>query len=218
MFVQQFKGINTIIYYSPIIFKLSGIVSNEGAILPSVLVGIVNVPFAVVSIMLLDKIGRRKLFFIGLIGMVVSLLFIGFTFIFKDRLGELLTYFTIVGMLVYVAFFAVSLGPLGWLLISEVFPLMTRGVGMSIGSFSNWFFNGIVAFTFLKLSKLLTFNNEIIMPDGTSAPNLGGAFIFYALIGIAGVIWGIKYIPETKGVSLEKIEQHWRQGKKPREL
>jgi len=218
MFVQQFTGINTIIYYSPIIFKLSGIVSNEGAILPSVLVGIVNVLFAVVSILLLDRIGRRKLFFIGLIGMVVSLLFIGFTFIFKDRLGDLLTYFTIVGMLVYVAFFAVSLGPLGWLLISEVFPLMTRGVGMSIGSFSNWFFNGIVAFTFLKLSKLLTFGNEIIMPDGTTSPNPGGAFIFYALIGVVGIIWGIKYIPETKGVSLEKIEQHWREGKKPREL
>jgi len=218
MFVQQFTGINTIIYYSPIIFKLSGIVSNEGAILPSVLVGIVNVLFAVVSIMLLDRIGRRKIFFIGLIGMVVALLFIGFTFIFKDSLGELLTYFTIVGMLVYVAFFAVSLGPLGWLLISEVFPLMTRGVGMSIGSFSNWFFNGIVAFTFLKLSKLLTFNNEIIMPDGTAAPNPGGAFIFYALIGVLGIFWGIKYIPETKGISLEKIEQHWRDGKKPREL
>jgi len=86
---------------------------------------------------------------------------------------------TIVGMLVYVAFFALSLGPLGW---------------------------------------LLTFNNEIIMPDGTTAPNPGGAFIFYALIGVLGIIWGIKYIPETKGVSLEKIEQHWRDGKKPGDL
>jgi sugar porter (SP) family MFS transporter len=203
MFVQQFTGINTIIYYSPKIFKIAGIESNTLAILPSILLGVVNVVFTIVSIMLLDKLGRRPLYFIGLIGMVVALFVLGLSFFFEEALGDSLKYFTVASMFLYLMFFAVSLGPLGWLFISEVFPLKVRGVGMSIGSLSNWLFNGIVAFTFLKLMNAIT---------------PAGAFWLYAALGILGVIWGNKYLPETKGVTLEKIEDHWREGKKPRDL
>ncbi len=251
MFVQQFTGINTIIYYSPKIFKMAGTVSNEASILPAVLLGIVNVGFTLVSIALLDKVGRRPLYFWGLIGMVFALLVIGASFFFKNTLGTAMIYFTIGGMFIYLASFAVSLGPLGWLYISEVFPIKVRGIGMSLGSLSNWLFNGIVAFTFLKLAKFLTLPGmEIMAPAGEnigpdtaatliaeaaekgstlvynpetmqlmeSIPNPAGSFILYAIIGILGILWGMKYIPETKGISLEEIEDHWRKGGKPNEL
>jgi sugar porter (SP) family MFS transporter len=203
MFFQQFTGINTIIYYSPKIFKIAGIESNTLTILPSILLGAVNVLFTVVSIMLLDKLGRRPLYFIGMIGMIVGLVGVGLSFFFENTLGDSLKYFTVASMFIYIIFFAVSLGPLGWLIISEVFPLKVRGVGMSIGSLSNWLFNGIVAFTFLKLVNALS---------------PAGAFWLYAAVGVIGIYWGHKFIPETKGVTLEKIEDHWREGKKPREL
>ncbi len=203
MFFQQFTGINTIIYYSPKIFKIAGIESNTLTILPSILLGAVNVLFTVVSIMLLDKLGRRPLYFIGMVGMIVGLCGVGLSFFFEDSLGDSLKYFTVASMFLYIIFFAVSLGPLGWLIISEVFPLKVRGIGMSIGSLSNWLFNGIVAFTFLKLVNALS---------------PAGAFWLYAGIGVLGIYWGNKFIPETKGITLEKIEDHWREGKRPREL
>lgn len=203
MFVQQFTGINTIIYYSPKIFKIAGVESNTLTILPSIILGSVTVIFTVVSIMLIDKLGRRPLYFIGLIGMSVSLVALGLSFYREESLGDTLKYFTLVSMFFYLAFFAVSLGPLGWLIISEVFPLKVRGVGMSIGSFSCWLFNGIVVFTFLKLVNALS---------------PAGAFWLYASLGVVGIIWGYYYIPETKGITLEQIEDHWRERKKPREL
>jgi SP family galactose:H+ symporter-like MFS transporter len=203
MFVQQFTGINTIIYYSPKIFKIAGIESNTLTILPSIILGSVTVIFTVVSIMLIDKLGRRPLYFLGLIGMSVSLVALGLSFYREESLGDTLKYFTLASMFCYLAFFAVSLGPLGWLIISEVFPLKVRGVGMSIGSFSCWLFNGIVVFTFLKLVNALS---------------PAGAFWLYASLGVVGIIWGYYYIPETKGITLEQIEDHWRERKKPREL
>jgi len=203
MFFQQFTGINTIIYYSPIIFKMAGFTSNEASIAPSIIVGVVNVFFTVISIALIDRIGRKRLFFIGLSGMVLSLIFMAISFFFEESLGNALKWVTVSSVLLYIAFFAISLGPIAWLIISEVFPLKVRGVGMSIGSLSNWFFNGIVAFTFLSLVKTLSAT---------------GAFMLYAVIGVIGLFLGYLYLPETKGKSLEQIEEHWRQGKSPKEL
>jgi hypothetical protein len=134
---------------------------------------------------------------------VISLIALGFTFKFQDDLGDSIKWVTIAFVLMYIAFFAVSLGPLGWLIISEIFPLKERGVGMSIGALSNWLFNAVVTFTFLTLINVLS---------------PGGAFWLYAGIGVLGLIWGYFFIPETKGVTLEEIEEHWRQGKKPLEL
>jgi MFS family permease len=196
-------GINTIIYYSPKIFKIAGIESNTLTILPSILLGAVNVIFTVVSILLIDRVGRRSLFFVGMSGMVLGLITMGMSFMFEDSLGASLKYFTLASMFLYLAFFSVSMGPLGWLIISEVFPLKVRGVGMSMGSLSCWLFNGLVAFTFLKLVNSLSAT---------------GAFWLYAAIGILAIFWGYRYIPETRGITLEQIEDHWREGKSPREL
>jgi len=202
-FFQQFSGVNTIIYYSPIIFQMAGIVSNTASILPAIIIGTVNVLACFVSVILLDKVGRRKLYMIGIWGMIPSLALLGLCFYFKTALGASLPVFAIISIVCYIIFIAISLAPLGWLLISEVFPLNVRGIGMSIGSLAHWGFNAIIAFTFLKLVNSV----------GTA-----GTFWMYAGICLLGLIWGLRYIPETKGKTLEEIEQHWRDGGSPRNL
>lgn len=218
MFIQQFTGINTIIYYSPKIFLMSGFDGARAAILASVSVGVVTVLFTILSLFLVDKLGRRKLYFVGLSGMVISLIAIGVCFEFQPVLGDAVKQITIGLVWVYCAFYCISLGPLGWLIISEVFPFKIRGIGTSIGSLSNWLFNGLVAFTFFKIVKGLTLSGTDIILNNENLGNPAGAFWLYALVGTAGLIWGYFYIPETKGKSLEQIEEHWRNGKSPREL
>lgn len=202
-FFQQFSGVNTIIYYSPIIFKMAGVVSNTGSIIPAIIIGAVNVAACFVSVLLLDKVGRRRLYMIGISGMIPSLALLGACFHFKAELGASLPIFAVLSIVCFIIFIAISLAPLGWLLISEVFPLNVRGVGMSIGSLSHWGFNAIIAFTFLKLVNTL---------------GVDMTFWFYALVCVVGLWWGYYYIPETKGKSLEEIEQHWRKGDQPKNL
>ncbi|MCD6201530.1 MAG: sugar porter family MFS transporter [Bacteroidales bacterium] len=232
MFIQQFVGINTVIYYSPKIFMIAGFEGARAGIWGSVSVGVVNVLFTILSLFLIDKLGRRKLYFIGLSGIIISLFALGLVFALHTQLGDTGKWLAIVFVWIYIAFFAISLGPLGWLIISEVFPLRIRGIGTSIGSLSNWFFNGLVAFTFFKIIRLFTVHGTGIITQeklydaatnsfvtkAVDNGNPAGAFWFYAAIGILAIIWGYFYLPETKGVSLEKIEEHWRQGKKPRDL
>ena len=218
MFVQQFTGINTIIYYSPKIFLMSGFADAQAAVWASVSVGVVNVLFTILSLFMIDRLGRRKLYFIGLTGIVVALIAMGTCFALQATLGDSIKWLTISLVWVYIVFFAISLGPLGWLIISEVFPLSVRGIGSSIGALSNWLFNGVVAFTFFKIVKGLTMPETSIILKGEDLGNPAGAFFLYAIVGILGLIWGYFYIPETKNVTLEKIEEHWREGKLPRDL
>ena len=202
-FFQQFSGVNTIIYYSPIIFKMAGVVSNTASILPAIIIGGVNVLACLLSVFLLDRVGRRKLYMIGISGMIPSLAPMGACFYFKETLGDSLPYFAVLSIVFYIIFIAISLAPLGWLLISEISPLSVRGVGMSIGSLAHWGFNAIIAYTFLKLVNSI---------------GIASTFWAYCLVCVAGLVWGYFYIPETKGKSLEEIEEHWRQGRSPRTL
>lgn len=202
-FFQQFSGVNTIIYYSPIIFGMAGIVSNTASILPAIIIGGVNVLACLLSVFLLDRVGRRRLYMVGISGMIPSLALMGACFYFKEALGASLPYFAVLSIVFYIIFIAISLAPLGWLLISEVFPLTVRGIGMSIGSLAHWGFNAIIAYTFLKLVNSI---------------GIAATFGMYGLVCVAGLVWGYFYIPETKGKSLEEIEEHWRQGRSPRTL
>lgn len=202
-FFQQFSGVNTIIYYSPIIFKMAGITSNSASIIPAIIIGTVNVLACVISVIFLDKVGRRKLYMIGIWGMIPSLALAGACFFFQKDLGGSLIYLSVLSIVCFIFFINISLSPLGWLLISEIFPIKVRGLGMSIGSLSHWGFNAIIAFTFLTLV------NQV---------GMGGTFFLYAGICVLGLLWGHYYIPETKGKTLEEIEEHWRQGKSPKSL
>jgi len=202
-FFQQFSGVNTIIYYSPIIFQMAGIVSNTESILPAIIIGSVNVLACFISVLLLDRVGRRRLYIIGISGMIPSLALLGLCFYFKEWLGASLPVFAVLSIVCYIMFIAISLAPLGWLLISEIFPLNVRGIGMSIGSLAHWGFNAVIAFTFLKLINGI---------------GIAATFWLYAGVCLVGLFWGYFYIPETKGRSLEDIEKHWRNGGSPRNL
>jgi MFS transporter, SP family, galactose:H+ symporter len=203
MILTEMTGIDTIVYFTPKIFKIAGYISNEQSILPAIIVGVSNVIFTIVSIFLLDKIGRRPVYFIGLSGLVITLFSLGLCFHFQNELGNSFSLITITTMVLFIGSFAVSFGPLSWLLISEIFPLKFRGKGMSIGAFTVWSATTIVNFSFLKI---------------VAALSLAGTFWAFAVMGIISGVWGYFFIPETRGKSLEFIEDHWRQGKTPREL
>jgi SP family galactose:H+ symporter-like MFS transporter len=199
---QQVTGINTVIYYAPTIFQFAGITSASSAILATVAVGVVNVIVTIVAILLLDRVGRRPLLLIGLAGMTFSLTLLGAVFFLPSLLSSLGD-LAVVGLMLYVASFAIGLGPVFWLLISEIYPLKVRGLAMSIASEANWGSNLIIALTFLTLVQVL----------GQS-----GTFWLYALVGVGAWIFAFLLVPETKGKTLEEIEEHWRKGLHPREM
>ena len=212
MFFQQAVGINTVIYYGPSIFLKAGFEGNEAAIFASVSVGVVNVLFTVLSLFLIDRIGRRRLFFVGMTAMFVALSLIAFCFVRLDSMGSFGPYAIVGAMLFYIASFAVSMGPLAWVLITEVFPTNVRGVGSSLGSLSNWAFNSLVVWTFFKII------NWFASSLGSEALGTAGAFGLFAVVTLVGMLWGYFFIPETKGKRLEDIEAHWRNGGTPRQL
>jgi SP family galactose:H+ symporter-like MFS transporter len=182
---QQVTGINTVIYYAPTIFQFAGITSASSAILATVAVGVVNVILTIVAILLLDRVGRRPLLLIGLAGMTFSLTLLGAVFFLPSLLSSLGD-LAVVGLMLYVASFAIGLGPVFWLLISEIYPLRVRGLAMSIASEANWGSNLIIALTFLTLVQVL----------GRS-----GTFWLYALVGIGAWIFAFLLVPETKGTT-----------------
>ena len=197
-FFQQVTGINTIIYYAPTIFEFAGFSSHKVAILATVGVGLVNVLMTLVAIWFLDRIGRKPLLYIGMSGMAISLGILGFAFHMPTLAGslKLLTVLSVIG---YIASFAISLGPIFWLMIAEIYPLKIRGRAMSIATLSNWGCNMVVAATFLTLTDKL---------------GKAGAFWFYGTVCIIGIVFCYFYVPETKGHTLEKIEEYLRSGKR----
>ncbi len=198
---QQTTGINTVIYYAPTIFQGAGFHSSSAAILATMGVGVVNVVMTVVALQLLDRVGRRPLLLAGMAVMVVSLAALGAAFLFPalPSLGSI----AVASLMLYVGAFAIGLGPVFWLLIAEIYPLSIRGVAMSIATVANWGANLLVALTFLTLIQLL---------------GRPGAFWLYALIGVGAWIFALVLVPETRGRSLEQIEDHWRSGKHPRAM
>jgi sugar porter (SP) family MFS transporter len=199
---QQITGINTVIYYAPTIFKFAGLSSASVAILASVGVGLVNLILTLVAMQLIDRVGRRPLLLVSLAGMSISLFILGLAFSLRQLSGSL-GWIAVASLMVYVGSFAVGLGPVFWLMLSEIYPLGIRGRAMSIGTIANWSANFIVALSFLTLTKVL----------GKPA-----TFWLYAIISVGSWFFAFFLVPETKGKTLEQIEKHWRLGKHPRAL
>jgi len=186
---QQVTGINTVIYYAPTILQSAGISSASGAILATAGIGVVNVLMTLVSMWLIDRMGRRPLLLIGIAGIIITLGVLGFAFL---RPGGGLAHVAVVTLMAYVASFAISLGPIFWLLIAEIYPLRIRGLAEGTAAASNWAANLLVSLTFLTLV-------EALGPTRT--------FWLYALFGVAAWIFCYYLVPETKGRTLEEIEK-----------
>jgi SP family galactose:H+ symporter-like MFS transporter len=191
---QQVTGINTVIYYAPLIIQSAGVSSASGAILATAGIGAVNVLMTIVSMWLIDRIGRRPLLLTGIAGMVVTLGVLGWAFHSNVR-SEALSWLAVISMMVYVASFAISLGPIFWLLIAEIYPLQVRSSSEGLAATFNWGSNLLVSLTFLTLLQ------------GIGAPK---TFWLYGLCAIGAWIFSYSLVPETKGRTLEQIEQFWR--------
>lgn len=201
-FLQQVTGINTIIYYAPTIFQLAGFQDTSSTILATVGIGIVNVLATIFAVIYLDKIGRRPLLLVGLVGMCLSLLSLSIAFQI-DTFVYYLHVIAIISTFIYVICFAFSLGAMLWLLVSEIFPLEVRGAAMGVAVFSGWLWNFVVSSTFLSLLNALGASNT---------------FLLYAVMCIFAYVFCYYKVPETKGISLEKIEENIRQGLPLREI
>lgn len=186
---SQITGINAIIYYAPEIFKNIGF-GTDSALQQTVIIGFVNTIFTFVAIYFIDRMGRRTLLLWGLSGMIICLLGTGLVF----YIGESSGLWTLIFILGFIASFASSLGPIPWVIMSEIFPTKIRGLAMSFATMTLWL--GVVAIT--QFTPILL-------------DNLGGAYTFWIFMAnaIFLLIFVYKRVPETKGRTLEEIEKSW---------
>ncbi|MBB3186692.1 D-xylose transporter XylE [Microbacter margulisiae] len=195
---QQFVGINVVLYYAGNIFRNMG-ASTDSSLLQTIIVGIVNLTFTVVAILTVDKFGRKPLMIIGSIGMAISMIALGFTF-FSGHVGLLALIF----MLLYTAAFAMSWGPVCWVLLAEIFPNSIRGA-MSIAVAAQWIANWIVSLTFPMMNDNTWLTNQF---------HHGFSYWIYGIMGILSAIFMWKFVPETKGKKLEEMESLWKKKNK----
>ncbi|AEM59262.1 major facilitator transporter (plasmid) [Haloarcula hispanica N601] len=191
---QQITGINAVIYYAPTILESTGL-GNVASILATVGIGTINVVMTIVAILLVDRVGRRRLLLVGVGGMVATLAVLGTVF-YLPGLGGGLGVIATISLMLFVSFFAIGLGPVFWLLISEIYPLSVRGSAMGVVTVANWGANLLVSLTFPVLTDGV----------GTSA-----TFWLFGLCSLVGLVFVYRYVPETKGRTLEAIEDDLRQ-------
>jgi sugar porter (SP) family MFS transporter len=194
-FLQQLSGINAVIYYAPEIFGQAGFDSGSTQRLATVGVGTVNFLATILGMYLIDRLGRRPLLMLGFVGTAAAMLLIAVA-VANPRLVP--SWVVVAALLAYIACFAVSLGPLPHVMMSEVFPLRLRGAGMSMASISNWGFNFLVVFTF---------------PLMLAGPGLAVTFTIFAVICLGGAVFTLLRVPETTSHSLEAIEAHLMSGR-----
>ena len=184
---NQLSGINAIMYYAPRIFEMTGL-SADTALLQSVAIGVTNLVFTLLAMTVIDRLGRRKLMLIGSVGMVLALGMVSKVFFSGNFSG----YGILIYLIGFIAFFAFSQGAVIWVFISEIFPNKVRSKGQSLGCFTHWVMAAVVSWSFPVLSQ-----------------SLGGglAFLFFTLMMVLQGVWVWKFMPETKGKSLEEIER-----------
>jgi len=191
---QQFVGINVVLYYAPEIFRTLG-EGTDSALLQTIIVGAINLLFTVVAILTVDRFGRKILMIIGAITMAVAMFALGTVFYTETKGLPAL-----ISMLLYIAGFAMSWGPVAWVLLAEIFPNSIRGA-MAIAVAAQWIANLVISWTFPVLN-----DNSWL----TSQFHHGFAYWIYGLMGILAALFMWRFVPETKGKSLEEIEKLWR--------
>ena len=188
----QFMGVNAVLYYGPSIFENAGL-SGGDSLFYQVLVGLVNTLTTVLALVIIDKVGRKKLVYYGVSGMVVSLILIGLYFLFGDSLG-VSSPFLLVFFLFYVFCCAVSICAVVFVLLSEMYPTKVRGLAMSIAGFALWIGTYLIG-------QLTPWMLQNLTPAGT--------FFLFAVMCVPYMLIVWKLVPETTGKSLEEIERYW---------
>lgn len=189
---QQVTGINTIIYYAPTLLHGAGL-GNSAALLANVANGAVNVGMTIVAIRLIDRVGRRPLLLGGTTGMAVALVVLAVAFVIGgSHLTGATAIVAIGALLVYTGSFAIGLGPVFWLLISEIYPVSIRGQAMSVATIANWGANFVVTVSFLTLLGAL---------------HGSGTFFLFGFLTLVALVYFQRRVPETKNRSLQAIEQ-----------
>jgi sugar porter (SP) family MFS transporter len=186
---QQITGINAILYYAPRIFEGAGF-ARMSAIGQSAIVGLFNMLFTLVAIALADKVGRRPLLLVATGGMGISLVLLGAAFRFPFLPASALLFI----ILLYIAFFASAMGPLVWVVMAEIFPLKVRGAAMGLATLILWFADFLVTLTFPVISDRF---------------HPSAAFWLYAVMCVLDLVFMWRFLPETKGKTLEEIEKGW---------
>ena len=188
----QFMGVNAVLYYGPSIFENAGL-SGGDSLFYQVLVGLVNTLTTILALVIIDKVGRKKLVYYGVSGMVVSLILIGLYFLFGDSLG-VSSLFLLIFFLFYVFCCAVSICAVVFVLLSEMYPTKVRGLAMSIAGFALWIGTYLIG-------QLTPWMLQNLTPAGT--------FFLFALMCVPYMLIVWKLVPETTGKSLEEIERYW---------
>ncbi|NJM17141.1 MAG: sugar porter family MFS transporter [Bacteroidales bacterium] len=191
---QQFVGINVVLYYAPKIFETLGS-AKDTSLFQTIIVGSINLIFTVLAILTVDKFGRKPLQIIGAVGMAFSMFGLGFSF-YLGASGLVALIF----MLLYVASFAMSWGPVTWVLLSEIFPNSIKGA-MGIAVAAQWLANLLVSTTFPMM------NDSTML---TERFHHGFAYWIYGLMGALAALFMMKWVPETKGKTLEEMEKTWK--------
>ena len=191
---QQITGINAILYYAPEIFKSFGSDANASLLETSIL-GLTNLIFTIISIALVDKVGRKPLLIIGSLGMLVSLAVVGYAAYYHITGLWLLIF-----LMLFMGSFSISWGPVVWVLLAEIFPNRVRGLALSIAVFIQWAANFAVSQTFPMLTENANLNRTF-----------NGAFPFwlFAIFCVAALVFVWKLVPETKNKALEEMDALW---------
>ncbi|KAJ7968517.1 Polyol transporter like [Quillaja saponaria] len=187
---QQITGIDATVYYSPTIFKDAGIRGNTQLLSATVAVGFTKTLFILIAIFLIDKLGRKPLLYVSTIGMTICLFGLSLTLalLSKEKLGIVLAILAVCGN---VAFFSVGIGPICWVLSSEIFPMRLRAQASALGAVGSRVSSGVVAMSFLSVSRAIS---------------VAGTFFIFAVISLFSVVFVHTFVPETKGKTLEEIE------------